>query len=398
MKFRFLAIDARGHASTWIPDLVDVDSISENDWNQLTLNEKAIIYALGIRKDGDKTCYDLVLPLIYNDLPVKDRESPLLYWVLEQDIGLYGELDKNHTFIQCMFPLDTPSSTQYQTPYLDGRSGIGISVLNRLLHSQPGKAIFQAMIKKMFLYWGFEFFPFQPPVIIRHTTNIKQGQEDPIYNKASSNHNLLRISRAIQSLELLGFHDIASAFMAALLDATDSFKKLPAKTKGVWKGLAQEYGYKSSSLSSGANPEWEEKAYPLSSASRKPLPYFQEKSHPTSYSSPAPPQTKHQHSSGTDAFNAKWIIGGAAISPLFVFAGLIAACLTGPVGAVIAVTVGLVLAGTASAVGGLASAASHKRNGASFFAKTPVPQSIAAPHTRSLTGTTERTLSLSLHR
>ena len=117
-----------------------------------------------------------------------------------------GQLEAVHDYIQWLFPLDEPSRFNSAAPLLTNP--------DRLAFRQPPLAAnLRRALDRMLAFYGFAMDRSSAdPRIIR----------SPGWNERSQqwlhpgNHNLLRLTRMIRSLALLGQVDLAAALYGAL--------------------------------------------------------------------------------------------------------------------------------------------------------------------------------------
>ena len=131
-----------------------------------------------------------------------------------------GALEMDHDYIQWLFPSNEASNFNCDAPTL----------------TQEEAAIFQAdpelqeKVRESFVrilkFFEFEF----------SEEDIKPKQEVPLWLKAF-NHNMLRATRVIKSLRLLGLHQEAAAFFECLV----GFQvRVSGNTFEYWRAAAQD--------------------------------------------------------------------------------------------------------------------------------------------------------------
>ena len=134
-----------------------------------------------------------------------------------------GQLEAVHDYIQWLFPLDEPSRFNPDAPLL--------TPADRVAFRQPPLAKnLRRALERMLAFYGLRLDPSdRRPQIVR----------SPGWNDRSprwlqpGNHNLLRLSRIIRSLSLLGQPDLATALYGALKKECEG--RVSAVTLGYWK-------------------------------------------------------------------------------------------------------------------------------------------------------------------
>jgi hypothetical protein len=116
-----------------------------------------------------------------------------------------GRLEAVHDYIQWLFPLDEPSRFNPSAPLL----------------TPPDRAAFRGpelaanlrrALDRMLAFYGFTLDPSTPPRIKRSS---RWPERSAVWLQAG-NHNLLRLTRIIRSLALLGQTDLSTALYGAL--------------------------------------------------------------------------------------------------------------------------------------------------------------------------------------
>lgn len=117
----------------------------------------------------------------------------------------FDELEKNHDFIQWMFPLPEPSPVNPLAPLLDA---------NTLAAAQQNNQVKQNLLRSfdtMAAFWGF-------------TRNDEGGVQPSAQFSIQSkkwccynDHNQLRLTRMLRCMSLIGHHDLASRTVEFLL-------------------------------------------------------------------------------------------------------------------------------------------------------------------------------------
>lgn len=135
------------------------------------------------------------------------------------------ELESIHTYIQWLFPLDTTSLYNENAPVLSS-SGLETFQNSKELQQKLLKAF-----KVMLRFYGFE------------TQNDKIVKADNFEEKAKNwlaltpyrNHNMLRISRILRSLTLLGCNKEAKEFLKALTIINKEYPKQTNDSFRYWE-------------------------------------------------------------------------------------------------------------------------------------------------------------------
>jgi hypothetical protein len=132
---------------------------------------------------------------------------------LEDVLGFSNqELERGHTYIQWIFPLDEPSRAQPRSPVLTTED----------IETLKGN---NAVALKMGMILGLmaDFYGFAMTTKGEETVFVKSRDFDALADNWLSprNHNFLRLTRMIKSLKLLGFEYYAKALQKFLLDIAD---------------------------------------------------------------------------------------------------------------------------------------------------------------------------------
>ena len=116
----------------------------------------------------------------------------------------YETLESTHNYIQWLFPLDTSSNFNLDAPVL--------TPIDKYIFS--GSVLLKENIMKSFLLM-LDFYGFQHRKSgkIVQSSSFKQRETNWLNH---GNHNMLRISRILRSLCLLGLNDTAHQFFSAL--------------------------------------------------------------------------------------------------------------------------------------------------------------------------------------
>ena len=133
-----------------------------------------------------------------------------------------GRLEAVHDYIQWLFPLDEPSRFNTSAPLLTSR--------DRAAFRDPALAAnLRRALDRMLAFYGFTLDPSTPP-------RIKRADQWPARSAVwlhQGNHNLLRLTRIIRSLALLGQPDLSIALYGALKQECEG--QVSAVTLEYWK-------------------------------------------------------------------------------------------------------------------------------------------------------------------
>jgi len=116
-----------------------------------------------------------------------------------------------HDFIQWLFPTATPSAYNPNAPLLDEET------IDNLKGDAAFEAKFRSALNRIFKFWELDFGGFYP-----NNNHAQQFRIAPITRKKFwmeyDDHNLLRMTRVMESCALLGFTETAQSLFQALLD------------------------------------------------------------------------------------------------------------------------------------------------------------------------------------
>lgn len=118
------------------------------------------------------------------------------------------ELEDCHDYIQWLFPTETRSQFNLDTPTLDQETAVALFD-NEVFHVR-----FQESIKVMLAFWGFK------------CSNSLSGLFLPKHSIQNwmllDDHNLLRMTRFMESCRLLGYQQVATKLFEVLLALANS--------------------------------------------------------------------------------------------------------------------------------------------------------------------------------
>ena len=131
-------------------------------------------------------------------------------------------LEAVHDYIQWLFPLDEPSRFNRSAPLLTPG--------DRAAFRQPSLAAnLRRALERMLAFYGFALQPTMPPRV----TRSDQWRERSAVWLYAGNHNLLRLTRIIRSLALLGQPELARALYDRLKKECEG--RVTAVTLEYWK-------------------------------------------------------------------------------------------------------------------------------------------------------------------
>jgi hypothetical protein len=125
------------------------------------------------------------------------------------DILAFGdeELEYTHDYIQWLFPLAEPSRA------VPGSPVITPAEITAFRKSAAARSTQVRALERMLRFYGLEFTPGASPGQVRRAGNFAPRKEIWL---TPGNHNLLRLTRIIKSLRLLGNEPHARALFDAL--------------------------------------------------------------------------------------------------------------------------------------------------------------------------------------
>jgi hypothetical protein len=131
------------------------------------------------------------------------------------------QLEDTHDYIQWLFPLPEPSAFNWSAPILEASDIAAFSREPALL-----QRLREALVR-MLSFYGFEVDGDQ----IRPTAHFPERRRHWL---RAGDHNLLRITRILKSLTLLGLADEADAFFTALVNLEEA-AVIPETTWRFWR-------------------------------------------------------------------------------------------------------------------------------------------------------------------
>jgi hypothetical protein len=119
-------------------------------------------------------------------------------------------LEEKHNYIQWLFPLNKPSIAVPDSPVIGGQE------VAQFRASSEIRIKLMLSFERMLKFYGFRlsFDPDNHPKVVK-VPNFCARKSNWL---TLQNHNLLRISRILESMTLLGFPEMALAFFATLKD------------------------------------------------------------------------------------------------------------------------------------------------------------------------------------
>jgi Opioid growth factor receptor (OGFr) conserved region len=145
------------------------------------------------------------------------------------------ELERVHDYIQWLFPLPERSGFNVSAPMLDGQAIQEFRSRPDLQRNMRGSFL------RMLAFYGLKIVESCPPTI-RHAPSFTERSKNWL---TASNHNHLRITRILKSMQTLGLETEATAFFNCLADiyGKDSGKDFPrisGETFHFWKLAAHQ--------------------------------------------------------------------------------------------------------------------------------------------------------------
>jgi len=146
-------------------------------------------------------------------------------------------LESEHTYIQWLFPLMTTSQYVRSSPTITSDE---ISVF------EASPDLRSRLLKSLLVMLKFYGFSISEAKDKKGMPTIGQGS-DFFYKKdkwlSSQNHNMMRISRILSSLSLLGLGEYAIAFHNALLRTNEEYPGNMSKTTiEIWNRIVKPHG------------------------------------------------------------------------------------------------------------------------------------------------------------
>ena len=133
------------------------------------------------------------------------------------------QLEAVHDYIQWLFPLDEPSRFNRDAPLL--------TAADRSAFRQPDVAgNLRRALERMLAFYGFAMDRATPGLRIVRSARWKERSQEWLH---AGNHNLLRLTRMIRCLALIGEAELATALYAALRLECEG--RVSAVTIEYWK-------------------------------------------------------------------------------------------------------------------------------------------------------------------
>jgi hypothetical protein len=138
-------------------------------------------------------------------------------------------LESVHDFIQWMFPLREPSGVNLTAPVLD------TATIEEFRSKPELQEKLRASFTRMLKFYGMEITSAGPRMKIEPAANFRERAKVWL---RPHNHNHLRITRIIKSLQLLGLEVEARAFFDCLAGIyhSQSTQAISAETFRYWQG------------------------------------------------------------------------------------------------------------------------------------------------------------------
>lgn len=148
----------------------------------------------------------------------------------------YGKLEAVHDYIQWLFPSAKASKFNANAPLLDGET-IAVFLADDSLRQRLGKSL-----AVMLDFYGLEFATADNTAVeavdvVRKAANYAERQAN--WQDAPEgyiNHNLLRLTRILEALAILGLKSESQALCRCLAEIQqEQPSKIPAQTLHFWK-------------------------------------------------------------------------------------------------------------------------------------------------------------------
>ena len=150
--------------------------------------------------------YGVIVPFLRRERPDWDGR-----WLTDIRAWDHLQLERDHHYIQWLFPLTRESEAVFAPRLRDFEVEI--------LRGDPLlRAELLDSFRQILNFWGFALAEGGGVSV----SPSRDFAERRIVWMSRENHNYLRVSRVLGSLNLLGFHAHASAFLAALEDVYDT--------------------------------------------------------------------------------------------------------------------------------------------------------------------------------
>jgi len=142
----------------------------------------------------------------------------------------HEQLESVHDYIQWLFPVEKPSQYNSDAPLLDGET---IAVF------KDDASLQERLVRSLRLLLDFYGLQLVDGVIAKSSAYAERQSTWQDAAQGHINHNLLRLTRIIECLRLLGLGDIATALYNCLAQIQSEVPdRIPAKTAGFWKQAA----------------------------------------------------------------------------------------------------------------------------------------------------------------
>ena len=130
-------------------------------------------------------------------------------------------LEYTHDYIQWLFPLDVPSSVQPLAPLVDRQC-------QEQFRAEPNLALaLRQALKTMLDFYGFQISGDSRSIAITRARDFPRRAKTWLTH---GNHNFLRLTRIMTSLDLLGEHDLATALQTSLAEVSRDFPQVVGET------------------------------------------------------------------------------------------------------------------------------------------------------------------------
>jgi hypothetical protein len=140
-------------------------------------------------------------------------------------------LEMVHDYIQWLFPTLTPSNFNAGGPLLD------VETIIVLQGNANFKKNFKKSLERIFDFWGLHTRTENDKYIVMPISYLRPWMEE-------GDHNLLRMSRVMESCRLLGYQETASSLLTALMGLSQTGAGKFITTKNLCHWYAATFGQK----------------------------------------------------------------------------------------------------------------------------------------------------------
>lgn len=133
----------------------------------------------------------------------------------------FDELEENHDYIQWLFPLDVPSSVQPLAPLVDD------DCRQAFRRSRQLRDALRQALRRMLEFYGLRIDEHADPATIERAPSWSTRSPEWLN---PGNHNYLRLTRIMTSLELMGERELGIALQNCLELICDESPSLIGRT------------------------------------------------------------------------------------------------------------------------------------------------------------------------